>query len=97
MFAPSQLNEIDDGVSVLSASRYRCETSSLIRFRLLRCGPLCGPTPLILRGSGETSAGSNRGTRFIMRDLTLAMSEYTERRDEWGGSRGRTFFPWRSQ
>jgi len=50
MFAPSQLNKIDDGICVLSARRGRGGTSPLNRFRLLRNGPPCGLTLLTLRG-----------------------------------------------
>jgi len=39
MFAPSQLNEIDDGIPVRSSGRGRGGTSPLRRFRLLGSGP----------------------------------------------------------
>ena len=38
-FAPSPLNEVDDGIPVLSSRRRRGGTSPLIQFRLLGNGP----------------------------------------------------------
>ena len=42
IYAPSPLNEVDDGIPVLSSGRYWCGTSPLIRFRLLRKWLICG-------------------------------------------------------
>ena len=42
MFAPSQLNEINDGISDLSTGRRRGGIFSLIRFRLLKKSLICG-------------------------------------------------------
>ena len=57
MFAPSQLNKIDDGISVLSARGRWGGASPLIRFRLLGSGTLCGPTFLTLKGCREIRDG----------------------------------------
>ena len=58
MFAPSQPNEIDDGISDLSARRRWGGDSPLIWFRLLGSGPLRSPTLLTLRGGRGKPVGS---------------------------------------
>ena len=72
MFAPSPLDEVDDGFSVLSSGRCWGGTSPLIRFRLLRSGTRCGPTFLTLKGCGEIRAGSNPafGTNVILKGIS---------------------------
>ena len=59
MFAPSPLNEVDDGIPVGLSRRGRGGTSPLIRFRLLGTGHLFCPTILILGGVGEIPVGSS--------------------------------------
>jgi len=74
MFAPSQLNEIDDGIPVRSYGRRWGGTSPLIRFRILRSGPLSGGNLIVVcEVSGGGRSVKDRGKECNLQSVSYVL------------------------